>query len=252
MSDHTHAVLQRDGHKAEVVFRTESGVNVGSLGFLAELEQAVDALSADTQTRIAVFRGEGKVFLAGADIKAMVDFSPDQARAMAETGHRVFDKIERLPQVTLAAIQGAALGGGCELAMACDLRFAVKSATLGQPEVHLGLIPGWGGTMRLPRLVPLGMAKRLLLTGEVIKGERALAIGLVDEIVNSAEDLGPLIRVFTQNLAKAAPSAVTAVKQAVRTGDEIGTFAGCFTRQEARDGMRAFIEKKPAPWMDKA
>ncbi|MCH8965375.1 MAG: enoyl-CoA hydratase/isomerase family protein, partial [Planctomycetes bacterium] len=161
MADHTHVVLDREGKRANVTFRTEAGLNVASVEMMAELEGAVDELAMDADVRFVLFRAEGKAFLAGANIKAMAGYDAAEGRAMSELGHRVFNKIEALPQVTLVAIQGAALGGGCELAMACDFRFAVKSINIGQPEVLLGLIPGWGGTIRLPKLVGPALAKQL-------------------------------------------------------------------------------------------
>lgn len=249
MSNHTHAVLDRRDKRAYVTFRTEAGLNVASIEFMNELEAAVDQLAQDTESHFAVFQAEGKAFLAGANIKAMVEYNADAARKMAELGHRVLDKIENLPQVTVAAIQGAAMGGGCELVMACDFRIAVKSAVIGQPEVLLGLIPGWGGTQRLPKLVGLSWAKRLTLSGDGIKCEEAKEIGLVDEILNSNEDLGPYIdNAFLPNFAKAGPEAIAAVKQAMRIGDEIKGFASCFDRKESKEGMKAFLEKRPASW----
>lgn len=248
MALHTQVSLHKENHRATVTFRTESALNVASIEFLKELEQAVDQLAPDTSVRFVEFRAEGKVFLAGANIKAMVGYDAQAARQMAELGHRVFNKIEALPQVTLAAVHGAAMGGGCELILACDFRFAVKTALIGQPEVLLGLIPGWGGTIRLPRLVPLGMARRMMFSGQSIKADQAHQIGLVDELVNSAEDLEPRIHAFFDNLAKAGPQAVATLKKALRTGEEISGFAECFTRDEARQGMTAFLEKKPPPW----
>ena len=248
MSDHTHPLLEREGPRANITFRTEAGINVASIEFMSELETVVDELAGDNTVRFVVLQAEGKVFLAGANIKAMIDYDPPAARRMAELGHRVLNKIEALPQVTIAAIHGAALGGGCELAMACDFRFAVKTANIGQPEVLLGLIPGWAGTARLPRLVPLGVARRMMFTGDSIEGQRALAVGLVDDVVNSAEDLAPLIRAFTDNLIKAGPAATGALKRALRTGEEIAEFAGCFGGGESAEGMRAFLEKRPASW----
>ncbi len=185
MGDHTHAVLDRQGQRANVTFRTEAGLNVASMEMMAELEGVVDELASDPDVRFVLLRAEGKAFLAGANIKAMAGYDAAEGRAMSELGHRVFNKIEALPQVTLVAIQGVALGGGCELAMACDFRFAVKSINIGQPEVLLGLIPGWGGTIRLPKLVGPALAKQLMFSGESIKADRACEIGLVDEIDNS-------------------------------------------------------------------
>ena len=248
MSDHTHVVLDRQGKRANVTFRTEAGLNVASVEMMAELEGVVDELATDPDVRFVLFRAEGKAFLAGANIKAMARYDAADGRAMAELGHRVFNKIEALPQVTLVAIQGAALGGGCELAMACDFRFAVKSINIGQPEVLLGLIPGWGGTIRLPKLVGPALAKQLMFSGESIKADRACEIGLVDEIVNSTEDLEPLVSAFFDKLVKAGPAAIARVKRALASGDEIGEFANCFGQEESKAGMSAFLEKRPAAW----
>lgn len=251
MGEYTHAVLERQGPRANVTFRTEAGLNVASVEFLRELEKVIDELAKDPSVRFVAFRAEGKAFLAGANIKAMVNYSPAEAKGMAELGHRVLDKLEALPQVTVAAIQGAALGGGCELALACDFRFAVKSINIGQPEVLLGLIPGWGGTMRLPRLVGLGRAKRMIFSGDSIKADKAQEYGLIDEIVNSAEDLEPLLSAFFKGLTKAGPAAIAGAKRALKSGDEIGEFADCFKRTEAKEGMSAFLEKRPTTWTQK-
>lgn len=248
MSQHTQACLECVDHTATVTLRSEHGVNVASVEFMRELEAVVDEITDNTAVRFVIFQAQGKVFLAGADIKAMQRYNIGEARAMAELGHRVFDKIEALPHVTVASIQGAALGGGCELALACDFRIAVKTAPLGQPEALLGLIPGWGGTERLPKLIPLSAAKRLLFTGESIKAEEAKSIGLVDEIVNSAEDLDPYIRAFIGKMIKAGPAATAGIKDALLRGKEIERFAECFNRKESAEGMTAFLDKRPANW----
>lgn len=248
MADHTHAVLERDGSRANVTFRTEAGLNVASIEFMQELEEVVDELAKDKSLRFVLFRAEGKAFLAGANIKAMVDYDGGEARSMSELGHHIFDMVETLPQVTVAALQGATLGGGCELAMACDFRFAVKTINIGQPEVLLGLIPGWGGTQRLPKLVGPAHAKQLMFSGESIKAQRAYEIGLVDEIVNSTEDLEPLVNAFFNKMVKASPSAIAELKQVLKTGNEMSGFVHCFHQGECREGMAAFLEKRPAAW----
>ncbi|MBI4880830.1 MAG: enoyl-CoA hydratase/isomerase family protein [Planctomycetes bacterium] len=250
MSEHTQAVLEHAGSRANVIIRTAGGINVGSVEFMRGLEDLVDELAADRKARLVVLQGEGKVFLAGANIKAMADYDPDQARDMAELGHRVLNKLAALSQATVAAVNGAALGGGCELAMACDFRFAVKKASFGQPEVWLGLIPGWGGTIRLPRLVPLSQAKRMLFTGEAISAERALQIGLVDEVVEDAAGLEAKVEELRAKLGRSGPAALTHLKRALRTGDEIDSFTDCFTGAESKEGMTAFLEKRKASWAE--
>lgn len=248
MADHTQAVLTREGDRATVTFRTESGINVASTEFLEELEKALDELAGDRELRMVVFRGDGKVFLAGANIKAMAKYEPALAKDMSKLGHRVFNKLEALPQVTIAAVHGAALGGGCELAMACDFRFVLNRAPMGQPEVHLGLIPGWGGTIRLPRLVPHGIARRLLYTGESVTGERAVEIGLADEVVESVEALDEAIEAMAKSLAKSGREAIGSLKRALVSGDEQSAFSSCFGRHEGKEGMRAFLEKRRPEW----
>ena len=250
MSNHTQAVLERKDQRADVTFRTEAGLNVASMEFMHELDAVLDELAHDDNIRFAVFRAEGKAFMAGANIKAMANYDPTEARTMADLGHTVFDKLEALPQVTVAALQGAALGGGCEFAMACDFRIAVKTINIGQPEVLLGLIPGWGGTKRLTQLVGLARAKRMMFTGDSLKGEQAMQIGLIDEIVNSEEDLEPLVGAFLRKMVKAGPQAIAEIKLTLQTGDEIGGFVRCFQRSESKEGMAAFLEKRPAPWSE--
>jgi enoyl-CoA hydratase len=249
MGDHTRAVLTCDGDQATVSFRTEAGINVGSVPFMHELETAVDALAADRAVRFAVFRGEGKVFLAGADIKAMSEYDMDAARDMAQLGHRVLNKLSALPQITVASLHGAALGGGSELALACDFRVASADTKIGQPEVLLGLIPGWGGTQRLPRLVPRGVARQLLFSGETIDGRRALEIGWIDAVVDKPAELEPRIAALLAGFGKAGPTAIAGLKRALQSGDEIESFAALFGGDESKEGLRAFLERRPASWV---
>lgn len=249
MGDYTRAVLSRDGHVARVSFRTEAGLNVGSVPFMQELERVVDELALADDIRFVMLHGEGKVFLAGANIKAMSEYDPAAGRDMALLGHRVLNKLALLPQVTVAAMHGAALGGGCELAMACDFRVAVKTMKIGQPEVLLGLIPGWGGTQRLPRLVPLGVARRLMFSGDSIDGQRACELGLVDAVVDDAEALEYRVAELFAGFGKAGPRSIAALKRALQSGDEIEPFASLFDGQEAKEGLRAFLDKRAASWI---
>lgn len=244
----TDVRLDKQGDVATITFFSGEGVNIFSSRVVGLLGEAVEKVATDARLRFVVIRGEGKVFMAGADIAQMHSFTPDQALAFGRKGHTIFDALERLPQVTFAAINGHALGGGTEVSMACDFRIAVATAKLGQPETRLGLIPGWGGTQRMPRLLPLGVARRLLFSGEQITAEYAKQIGLVDEVVPTPADLDAALQRWFAALAPASPNAIKHVKRSLLTGKEAEEFAECFVSDESRAGIGAFLEKKPAPW----
>lgn len=225
---------------------------------LAELEAAVDAVAADPAVRALVVTGAGeKAFVAGADIAAMSRLGPTEALRFAELGHRVFGKLERLAVPTLAAVNGFALGGGCELAMACDLVYASENAKFGQPEVNLGLIPGFGGTQRLTRRVGVSRALEMVLTGDLYDAARARAMGLVLEVLPPAELLAH-VRGQARKIAAKGPLAVARAKRVIQAGADADlavanelerqAFAGLFGTEDAREGMRAFLEKRPAQW----
>jgi len=246
----TRIRIHIDGSQAAVTFESPAGINVLSASLLHTIGAEAGRLGADRSIRTAVFQAEGKVFLAGADIKEMADFVSDQAYDYALLGQGVFDDIASMPCVTVAAINGAAMGGGLELAMACDFRVAVKSAKLAMPEVTLGLIPGWGGIGRLSRLIGPSRAKRLLLSGTTISAEEGHHLGLVDEVVNSVEDLRSRVNVFCKGFHKASPAAVRLAKRAARDGDDTRAFVDCFRERDSREGMAAFLEKRPASWVE--
>ncbi len=247
----TDVVLEKSGPIATVKFVTPGGVNIFSTRVVTTLGERIAPLAHDTQVRFVVLRGEGKTFLAGADISEMSEFDEGRARVFAAQGHRVFNTLASLPQVTFAAINGHALGGGGELSLACDFRLMVRDARIGQPEVRLGLIPGWGGTQRLPRVVhSLGQAKRLLLSGEAISAEEAHRIGWIDEVVPTAADLDAALQRWFAALAPASPHAIARVKAALASGDEIAEFGRCFNAPDARAGTTAFIEKRKPTWAE--
>jgi enoyl-CoA hydratase len=218
-----------------------------------DLLQALDQLRSDDQARVLVITGAGdKAFIAGADIGEFAERTPVQQRTvMAE--RRIFDEVADFPKPVIAMINGFALGGGCELALACDLRIAARSARLGQPEIKLGIIPGGGGTQRLPRLVGVGNAMRLILTGELISADEAARIGLVDVLVDDAELLAR-----THEIAKAmaahSPLTLKLAKTAVRAAEEMPLTAGlaferelfitAFGSSDKREGVAAFLEKR--------
>ena len=246
----TEVRTEIDGPHATITLFTKEGINVMSEGTLELIREAVRRIGQDSTVRTTSIQGEGKVFAAGADIKGMASFDREQGRAYAMLGQEVLSEVESLPSITVAGINGAALGGGLELALACDFRIAVKSAKIGLPETSIGLIPGWAGITRLTRMVGASHAKRLFLSALPVSGEDALAFGLVDETVPEAEDLTPRIRAFCKSFRRGSPQAVALAKQALRTGDDVSAFAECFTTDDAREGLGAFIEKRPASWME--
>lgn len=227
---------------------------------IEELRDIFEKIDADDGIRAVIITGKGKAFAAGADIAQMRAMTAGEGRDMAIRGQKVMELIENSSKPVIAAINGYALGGGNELAMACDIRIASENAKFGQPEVGLGIIPGYGGTQRLPRLVGKGMAKKLLMTGDIISAEEALDIGLVDEVVpkdelmNAAKDLAERIK-------RNAPIAVKLVKSAVNSGMntdlksaiqlEAEAFAGAFMSDDRIEGMSAFLEKREADFKNK-
>jgi enoyl-CoA hydratase len=220
---------------------------------LDDLDQAFAALARESGVRAVILTGAGKAFVAGADIKAMLDFTQEQALAFARRGQQVFGRIARFPHPVLAAVNGPALGGGCELALACDLRIGSDLAKLGQPEVKLGTMPGFGGTQRLARIVGRSKAKYLLFTGEAIPAARALELGLLDEVV-APDQLLPRCREIARAIAVRAPVAVSCCKEAIDLGGdadlarglghEAELFARTFATADRKAGMKAFLDKR--------
>lgn len=229
-------------------------VNALSAQTLTELEAAVAKAGADDSVKAVVIRGGGsKAFVAGADIAEFPTLAPEQAVALAQRGQKIFDAIQALPKPVIAAVQGFALGGGCELAMACDLRVATESAKFGQPEINLGIIPGYGGTQRLARLVGPSRAKYLCLTGDMIGAQEASRIGLVDVVVPDAELL-ETAKALAAKLASKAPVAMALIKRAVDAGLqgslaqglelEARLFGKVFGTADATEGVSAFLAKR--------
>jgi enoyl-CoA hydratase len=225
---------------------------------IEELAGVVEAAERDPAVRALVLTGAGeKAFVAGADIAAMSAMGPVEARRFAERAHGVLARLEALPVPTIAAVNGYALGGGCEVALACDLVYAGERARFGQPEVNLGLIPGFGGTQRLARRVGVMRALELVLTGDAIDAAQAKAIGLVLEVV-PGDGLVGHARAQARKIAGKGPIAVAQAKRVMRRGAEPDletanelerqAFAALFGTVDAREGMRAFLEKRPAAW----
>ena len=222
---------------------------------IGELGSAIDALRADTAVGGIIVTGAGRAFVAGADIAELEKHGAISGRALALRGQEVFRRFETSPKPTIAAVNGFALGGGCELAMACHVRIASDAAKFGQPEVKLGLIPGYGGTQRLPRLVGKGRALQLLLTGEMIEAAEAYRIGLVNRVVTAAELLPSATAMMKAMLAN-APLALAQCVEVVNRGDgvslddalslEATAFGLLAATNDKQEGTRAFIEKRSA------
>jgi enoyl-CoA hydratase len=222
---------------------------------IAELGDAIDSARGNADVGGVILTGAGRAFVAGADIAELEQHGAVSARALAERGQRVFERFENSPKPTIAAVNGFALGGGCELAMACHIRLASESAKFGQPEVKLGLLPGYGGTQRLPRLVGRGRALQLLLTGELIDAAEAYRIGLVNRVVPAAE-LMDAARAMLQTMLTNAPLALAQCIAAVNhgadatLGDALALEATAFgllaATDDKREGTRAFLEKRAA------
>jgi enoyl-CoA hydratase len=223
---------------------------------LKELSEAADIIDGDSTIRVVVLTGSGeKAFVAGADISEMQNKNVLEAREFSSLGNKVFSKIENLKVPVIAAVNGFALGGGCELAMACDIRIAGHKAKFGQPEIGLGIMPGFGGSQRLPRLVGKGIAKEILFTGEMINAERAYEIGLVNRIVDATELLDEAKK-MARTIASNSPLGVCFAKKAVNEGTnldlkravslEAELFGSLFSTKDQKEGMFAFLEKRQA------
>jgi enoyl-CoA hydratase len=236
-------------------------LNALNAATLAELDAALDDLAADPVVRVILLTGAGdRAFAAGADIRELAPLTVDEGRAFARRGQTIFRKIEKLGKPVIACIQGFALGGGCELAMACTFRLAADSARLGQPEVKLGVCAGYGGTQRLPRLVGRGAALKLLLTGATIDAPEALRIGLIDEVVPAAQ-LMERAQALALEIANNAPLAIAETLRAVDQGldlpldDALDREAACFGHlcgsADKAEGTEAFLAKRRAVWTGK-
>ena len=221
---------------------------------LKELDDFVGHL--DAQTRVLIITGDGeKSFVAGADISEMAHLNEPQGQEFGRLGAQVFRRIELLPIPVIAAVNGFALGGGCELAMACDIRIASSKAKFGQPEVGLGIIPGFSGTYRLPKLIGQGYAKEMIYTGKVIRADEALRIGLVNAVYEPEELMGKAMEMAAMMLKNAA-IAIRFAKQSINEGYDLDAdaaialenklFGQCFATKDQKEGMDAFLNKRPA------
>jgi enoyl-CoA hydratase len=244
--------VEREDAVAIVTIDRQEALNALDVATLTELRDRLRELADDDEARVVILTGAGdKAFVAGADIKYMSGLDVDQAKQWGALGHETGRLLEKMPKPTIAAINGFALGGGCELAVACDLRYAASSAKLGQPEVNLGIIPGWGGTQRLARLSGLGVAKELIFTGRIVDAEEALRIGLVnaihDPVLEKAREVGALLASkssISLRLMKELANRALGGDHARNLEAEGEMFGELFSSDDAKEGLAAFVEKR--------
>ncbi len=245
--------LERQGHVALITIDRPEALNALNSQVLTDLDEVLDRVEADEEIYVAVLTGAGRSFVAGADIAEMKEFTSSDGKRFGVHGGNVFLKLENLSKPVIAAVNGFALGGGCELSMACDIRLASEKAKFGQPEVGLGITPGFGGTQRLPRIVGVSKAMELILTAKVIKADEAKAIGLVSEVY-PPEELLPKAMELANAICANAQIAVRESKRCIRMGLQADIHTGCAFEAEAfgvtcgtadkDEGMGAFLEKR--------
>ena len=250
-------LLKREGNIGILSINRPDELNALNEKLLEELDRAIDNISMDEEIYVLIITGEGRAFVAGADISEMKDKNSMEARDFAEKGLSVFRKIELMEKPVIAAINGFALGGGCELAMCCDVRIASDKAKFGQPEVGLGITPGFGGTQRLSRLVGIGIAKELIFTAKIIRSDEAMRIGLVNEVVPASELMEAALKLANDIASKgqlAIRYAKSAINRGIETDIETGMeiekdlFALCFATEDQKEAMTAFLEKRNAEY----
>lgn len=253
-TDFKNILLQAKQDIAYIYLSRPSALNALNSEMLDELAEAFTEIESESANyRAVVITGEGKAFAAGADIAEMQHFSSEEAKQFSLKGAKLYRKIELFPMPVIAAVNGYCLGGGCEMAMACDIRYASEKAKFGQPEVGLGLIPGFSGTQRLPRLVGPAVAKELIFSARTIPAEEALRIGLVNKVL-APEELLPAVEKLIDEIAQRSPNAVRLSKEAINRGlatsldaalaIESDLFGQCFTSPERDEGIRAFLSKE--------
>jgi enoyl-CoA hydratase len=264
MTGYQFVAIERTGYVAIVTIQRPDKLNALNVAVVGELSRAFHNLvhpgDPAEEVRAVVLTGAGKAFVAGADIAEMATMTTVEAKRFADAGHRLCAHIEAAPFPVIAAVNGFALGGGCELALACDFIYAAEGAKLGQPEVNLGVTPGFGGTQRLLRRVGIARARELIYTGDMITAEQALAIGLVNAVVPAAELL-LRARDTALKIASRGPLAVASAKRVLLRGEgidltaanelEAQAFAALFGSEDQKTGMKAFLEKSKATFSGK-
>lgn len=249
----SNILVSQEGAVAVVAMNRPKALNALNSATLAELDQVFQNLEADASVSVIVLTGEGKAFVAGADISEMASLTAEEGRAFARLGQAVFSRIERCVKPVIAAINGFALGGGCELSLACDIRLASVNAKFGQPETGLGITPGFAGTQRLPKVVGVAKAKELIYTSAIIDAQEALRIGLVNQVFE-ADALMEEAKKMAQKIAGNGQLAVRYSKAAIDTGLNMNAAAGsvieesyfglCFASEDQKGAMQAFLNKE--------
>ena len=257
--EYTYLKIEHKGGITILTISAPKTLNALNSGILKELGDFVGKL--DATTRVLIITGDGeKSFVAGADISEMAHLDEPQGFEFGRLGAQVFRRIETLPIPVIAAVNGFALGGGCELAMSCDIRIASNKAKFGQPEVGLGIIPGFSGTYRLPKLIGQGYAKEMIYTGKVIRADEALRIGLVNAVYEPEELMDKAME-MAQMMLKNAPVAISLAKQSINEGYDLDAdgaiglenklFGKCFATSDQKEGMDAFLNKRKAAFTGK-
>lgn len=247
-------LLTVEDNIATITFNRPKAMNAMNSDTMLELKDAVTACKNDDNVKVLIVTGSGeKAFVAGADISQMQNLRPAEALGFMELGNETLRLLETMAKPAIAAVNGFALGGGCEIAMACDVRFASENALFGQPEVTIGLIPGWGGTQRLPRLIGMGRAKEMIMGGAPINAQRAYEIGLVNKVV-PLDQLLAEAKKFALKLTTLPPFQLKMVKHSINFGYdlsldnairlEVECCAQCFSTDDQKEGMTAFLEKR--------
>lgn len=256
-----NVILEKEDHLAIVTINRPKALNALNSDTLKDLDTVIDDLEKDSNIYAVILTGAGeKSFVAGADIAEMKDLNEAQGEEFGALGNKVFLRLENLSKPVIAAIQGFALGGGCEISMACDIRIASDKALFGQPEVGLGITPGFGGTQRLPRIVGLGKAKELIYTAQNIRADEALRIGLVNKVVPLEELMAEAKKMASKIIAN-APIAVRLCKDAINRGMQVDIdkavaieaedFGRCFASEDQKEGMTAFLERREKNFQNK-
>ncbi|MBW8381900.1 MAG: enoyl-CoA hydratase/isomerase family protein [Youngiibacter sp.] len=248
--------LATERHVCTLTIRREEALNALNIEMLSELGAAISEVEANDDIYVIVLTGAGRSFVAGADIEQMKNLNAVEAKRFSDAGNAIFSRLENMEKPVIAAINGFALGGGCELSMACDIRIASQTARFGQPEVGLGITPGFGGTQRLPRLVGTSKALEIILTGRTLDADEALSIGLVNQVV-APEILMVTALNMARRIASQAQIAVRSSKQCIRQGMQVDiktatsyeslAFAVCCDTEDKYDAMDAFISKRKLP-----
>ena len=255
-----HVILEIADQIATVTINRPKSLNALNSETLGELKACFTELEGRKDVRVVILTGSGgKAFVAGADISEMVNATPAEGRAMSLLAMEAFNKLENMPQVTIAAVNGYALGGGCEIAMACDIRVAAENAVFGQPECGLGILPGFGGTQRLARLIGKGRAKELIFTCDRIDAQEAYRIGLVNKVV-PAEELMDVCMAMAEKILANGSYAIALAKASIETGMdtdlangltvEAANFGLSYASHDKKEGMAAFLEKRKADLTD--